>query len=437
MKVSTSRVGLVVVGFAVLGGAWWVMTPDRPAADGPTATAEAQVDLEGKPELGKWRRFTHQFDDGLTEAQRAEIAQLEAIGYLGTTDKEAGRAPVIGRFDPQRAHQGLNLYNSGHRSEAFLVDMQGEVLHQWSVDFFDVWPDYPGERGAPGTNHFRRAFLRPNGDLVGIFEGVAMLCLDKDSNVKWALANRAHHDAWFAGDGTIWTLTREARVIEKVHATRPTLEDFITVLTPDGELVRQISLIDAFLGSDIEDLWDPKQSRKRDVFHTNSIEVLDGSAAGISPVFAQGNVLISSRTLSKVAIVDPASERVVWATSGTYKHQHDAQLIDGSALLLFDNDGLGRHSRVMTVDLATAETTWQVRGTRTEPMFSALLGTAQRLPNGNTLVVESEGGRALEYTPEKEVVWEFFNPHRAGKDDEFIAVLFDLERLAPDAWRPE
>jgi hypothetical protein len=37
---------------------------------------------------------------------------------------------------------------------------------------------------------------------------------------------------------------------------------------------------------------------------------------------------------------------------------------------------------------------------------------ADRLPNGNTLIVESDAGRAFEVTAEGEIVWEFLNPDR-------------------------
>jgi hypothetical protein len=60
---------------------------------------------------------------------------------------------------------------------------------------------------------------------------------------------------------------------------------------------------------------------------------------------------------------------------------------------------------------------------------------ARRLPNGNTLIVESQAGRAIEVTPDQEIVWEFVHPHRAGPQDELIAQLFDVVRLPPDFGR--
>ena len=38
------------------------------------------------------------------------------------------------------------------------------------------------------------------------------------------------------------------------------------------------------------------------------------------------------------------------------------------------------------------------------------MSSAERLPNGNTLITESDKGRAFEVTHAGEVVWEFWNP---------------------------
>jgi hypothetical protein len=42
--------------------------------------------------------------------------------------------------------------------------------------------------------------------------------------------------------------------------------------------------------------------------------------------------------------------------------------------------------------------------------FSFFIGSAQRLPNGNTLIDEGASGRVFEVTADKKVVWEFVNP---------------------------
>ena len=51
------------------------------------------------------------------------------------------------------------------------------------------------------------------------------------------------------------------------------------------------------------------------------------------------------------------------------------------------------------------------------------------LPNGDTLVTDSEGGRAFEVTAAGEVVWRFDSPHRAPDRPELVATLFEVLRV--------
>ena len=43
--------------------------------------------------------------------------------------------------------------------------------------------------------------------------------------------------------------------------------------------------------------------------------------------------------------------------------------------------------------------------------YAYYIGGAQRLPNGNTLIVNGPTGEFIEVTPEKEIVWEYENPY--------------------------
>ncbi|MBW2715529.1 MAG: hypothetical protein JRD03_05605, partial [Deltaproteobacteria bacterium] len=48
----------------------------------------------------------------------------------------------------------------------------------------------------------------------------------------------------------------------------------------------------------------------------------------------------------------------------------------------------------------------------------------------NTLIVEGKKGRAFEVTAEREMVWDYLNPHRLH--DDRIARIWDLQRLDSD-----
>ena len=68
--------------------------------------------------------------------------------------------------------------------------------------------------------------------------------------------------------------------------------------------------------------------------------------------------------------------------------------------------------------------------------FSRTVGSNQRLQNGNTLITESDKGRAIEVTPSRQVGWEFSTPSRGGDSGDVTATLFELVRLEPGFAQP-
>ncbi len=393
---------------------------------------------EEPPELGLWRLSDRALSAReFTDDQRRRIEQLEAIGYvegseLPTTDR------IVTVHDLERAWGGFNFYTSGHGGEAFLLDMDGNVLHTWRAEFDDLWPD---RKHLPRKNYWRRAALFPNGDVVALYAGRGIVKVDKDSNVLWKVGYGAHHDLQVMPNGDIYTLARKARVIPEIHPEEPVLEDFIIVLDQEGEIVKFVSVLEALLRSDFAHLW-PEEERNAagDVFHTNSIEVLDGRFAHRIHWLRRGNVLTSMRRLHTIVVIDMDLEVVVQMWKGDFKAQHDPRILENGNLLLFDNQGREGPSSVIEFELPSREPVWAYRGTPEAPFHSQFCGAAARLPNGNTLITESGHGRAFEVTPEKEIVWEFHNPARAGEDEQFVASLLELVRLPPDFpldWLPD
>lgn len=404
-----------------------------PEDDGSPGDANASVPHE--PLAGRWAKRESQ-EGKLTPEQAESIEQLEAIGYTGGSHEAGSLASGVTIYEKSRVDPGLNLYTSGHGPEAFLLDMEGNELHRWRRSFFDIWPDSDQDPDSEPVSWWRRTVLFDNGDLLAIFEGQGIIKLDRNSAVLWASPIGAHHDLEVLANGDILVLTRRAHMIPRISESLPVLEDSISVLDSAGRESSRLSLIEAFEDSPFIDLWlsaaGPKKRRPGDIFHTNTLELLDGRIADKLPEFRAGNLLISMRQLNTIAVVDPELKRVVWARQGDFVAQHDPSILENGNLLLFDNRGRDGRSRVMELDPADMRVVWVYEGTEEKPFFSRALGTAQRLPNGNTLITESDRGRAFEVTPEKEIVWEFLNPHRAGENDEFIAAISEMLRLPAD-----
>jgi hypothetical protein len=258
--------------------------------------------------------------------------------------------------------------------------------------------------------------------------------LDARSRVLWSYRGGAHHDLFLHPAGELWVLDRRAVRLPRINPEEHVLEDLVTVLDPDnGAVIRQISILEALERSPFAHLLEA-MPRRGDLLHTNTLKLLGEEAREVPlPGFRPGNLLLSVLTIDALAVLDPDRGEVVWAATGPWRRQHEPVLLAGGRILLFDNLGLGDRSRVIEIEAVSTEVVWSYpERPNPELLFSRTLGASRRLPNGNTLITESENGRALEVTAEGEVVWEFYTPHRAGDGGELVATLFEVSRVSAE-----
>jgi len=367
-----------------------------------------------------------------------EIKKLESLGYLSGSELSTGNQNVI-FYNKEKAYNGLNLWVTGNALEAYLMDMDGKIVHTWNLNLSEVWPTFENKMidivDKHLTYYFRRAHLFENGDLLVIIEGKGMVKINKDSEVIWEAQNKAHHDFFIHDNNQIYVLTRTAHIVKEVRSDKPILEDSISVLDEAGNEIKKVSLLKMFYNSDYASLLKSFQLEKneQDIFHTNTIEMLDGTGSDKADWLRKGNLLISIWNLSMVCVVNFEEERVVWAQVGFWHKQHEPVLLDNGNILMFDNQGISKNNaRVIEYDPLTLAVKWNYAGTRETPLDSGLLGACARLKNGNTLISETEHGRVIEVTPDKKIVWEFINPNKIGDNDEFVAYIPELIRLEPD-----
>ncbi len=379
---------------------------------------------------GRWHPVER---EELTGEQAAEIERLKSIGYLTGSQLPPERVGIT-VYDRSRAYDGYNFYTSGDAPAARLMDMEGNVLHEWRYQFIDAWRTGPMTelpKSTKGAGFWRRAYLFPNGDVLAIYDGMGLIKIDKDSNLIWAYLEGAHHDLDVLPDGRIYTIIREAHINPTVNEELPVLEDYVVVLDSEGHELQRVSLLDAFRDSRFAQYLDVMKS-SGDIFHTNTIEVLDGRLQGRIPGFEAGNVLVCVREIDTVAVVDLDTGKVTWAVRAPWSKPHQPTVLDDGNMLIFDNRGYGGVSRVVEFNPATLAIVWEYHGEDPMDFYSKECGSNQRLPNGDTLITETDGGRALEVTQGHETVWEYVNPAHAGDDNEFIASVFDMVRLEPD-----
>ncbi|UCF43528.1 MAG: hypothetical protein JSV99_00965 [Planctomycetota bacterium] len=351
------------------------------------------------------------------------VKRIKSLPYVawvpakGTIEK----AGVV-RYDPELAFDGLNLYNSQTSPEAYLIDMHGNVVHKWT-------------KNIEGGNDWDYVEICEDGDLLVNAKDQMLIRLDWDSNVKWKRRLRFHHDMSFDEDRKIYAIAREDKLVFWRRVPVPILSDYITVLSAAGEMEHEVYLYD--LVKDrvplhrIVDVYrgilNPRTLLKIlhtkimtnytlrngescfDIMHTNSIEIMDRDIEGFC---TKGDWLISIRELDFIGVLDPARGEFIWRWGpGELRRQHHPTLLENGNVLIFDN-GRGRgFSRIIELDPLNRKIVWEYTSEPREKFYSKLGGCCYRLPNGNTLITESDKGYVFEITEAGEVVWEFYNPN--------------------------
>jgi len=271
--------------------------------------------------------------------------------------------------------------------------------------------------------------------------GYGLVKVDRHSNVIWKISDHIHHDLHVRPDGTIVTLAHEwhdshAHPVEGApHLGRVLLDDFVLEIAPDGQVTRRISLLQAIAHSDYAGLLTTVDKEEWDLLHTNTVEPITAEFAAHHHFARAGQIMISSRARNALAILDLETERIVWASCGPYRAQHDPDVLPNGRILLFDNRGHtapGGPSRILELDPASQAIHWCYAGSKEDPLYSFVRSTQQLLPNGNILVTESDGGRILEVTRSGEVCWEFRNPASLPDGEPTIAIVCGAMRLPED-----
>ncbi len=346
---------------------------------------------------------------------------LKSLPYLtwvssdGTIEKKG-----VTIHDLDKAFPGLNLYTPRNLSTAYLIDNEGNILHTWSA----------GPNTMDSWQHIK---LCENGDLLAIVKDKMLLRLDWNSNLLWTNKLRFHHDVTLGPDNDIYSIIRKDISVSFNGQSIPVLADYLVRLSPDGKIKKQISVFDLLGDRIAPEKYESiarwlKEAKKEtngseetaaagerlqhdtppDLFHTNSIEPLPRKIAGIGE---RGDLLISVREMNLIAVIDPEKEKVVWSWGpGVLDKQHHPTVLDNDNILIFDNGPSRYFSRILEIDPKTGEIKWEYKGHPPQDFYSFSRGSCRRLPNGNTLITESDKGRVFEITSTGETVWEFYSP---------------------------
>lgn len=333
-------------------------------------------------------------------------------------------------YDPGECSEGYTLvpYEAGM---ILLVDMKGEVVHKWDI----------------GTE---RARLLENGNIVVMqlnnareydWEGKLVweytLPVGPGEGRGYPTPGLLHHDMQRLPNGNTIFLYHDLVPAEYRqlcnHPERREAEiigDCVCEVNKAGEIIwewhnyKHLDLNDQPEGAPPDDI---------DWTHMNTVTILPLNKWYMQghQEFKPGNVLVCSRHLDKIYIIDKDTKEIVWSYSGKYlwglARPHEPYMIKpgmpgAGNILIFDNGSEKKHrakmetSVVLEINPVSKQIVWMYDNG--SDFYSAIQGTQQRMPNGNTLICESTQGRIFEVTYAGEIVWEYVMPPFPGSDAE-------------------
>ncbi|MDP9899603.1 aryl-sulfate sulfotransferase [Variovorax ginsengisoli] len=338
-----------------------------------------------------------------------------------TVDQVTQRRRGVGLIahDPAASAGGYTLIAPQTAAgNVYLIGIDGEVVHQWKM---------PLRAG-------RHAVILPNGNMGyngnhanspdlyaawSMWHGGDFSEVTPDGEVVWHYEDPTHHhDAkWLANGNLLYAACAPvpAGFAERVpggtaHGPDETMYgDVIREVSRTGELVWEWKSWEHLKPEDFP--IHPGFGR----YHWPLINGLD--------IDADGRVLMSLRTTAGIIGVDKASGDVkLHIPPSVVSHQHAPQALPNGHILTFDNGNFrtGAHvafSRVLEIDPKDNRVVWAYADEMVNAFYTAFMGNAQRLWNGNTHITESATGRLFEVNPEGEVVWEYILPWFAEYPD--------------------
>jgi hypothetical protein len=343
------------------------------------------------------------------------------------------------KYDASKAFQGYTLIAPMSSKTTYLVDMEGYIVHTWQSEYT------PGAHALflENGNLLRGGALGKSPVAFGGAGGIVQE-IDWDGKVVWEYKNQTdktvqHHTFSRMPNGNTLVLCWEKKTQEEAIAkgrNPKTVDkagispDYIQEVDKQGKVVWEWHVWDHVgTGPDQIDLNFVLPSKAgafggADWTHFNTVEYMPET----------DQLILNSRNFGEFYLVNHKTGAIEfrWGNPCTYNSKckspsflddgeqvlfgaHTVSRLENGNFLILDNGWQrteGNRSRVVEFDPKSKTIVWQYAPRSANSFYTAFQGSAQRLPNGNTLLASSAQGHVFEVTGSAppQIVWEFILP---------------------------
>lgn len=362
------------------------------------------------------------------------VAHLQASRFDGRSG--------VTHAEPSRMDPGytmtVGLYNEAFTARLYGPD--GQQVYQWPIDFFKVAED---ELRFKYDAEVHGAWLYPNGDILMNFDPRGLWRISACGDVVWRNTDETHHSIDIDDKGDIWAPLVRVDYHDRRYIDAPRAFDRIGRFDAEtGELLETIDLFEKALEQGLHGLTLGIGNDFSDVLHVNDVEILSSDMAAAFPQFNAGDIMVSSRNINQIWVLDGVTKTIKWRMIGPMLRQHDPDFQPDGTITVYDNrsildaeptnEEIRKYggSQILKIDPITREVTTVFADQDEILFYSFIRGKHQVLKNGNILVTETDFGRILEVTPSGDLVWEVINTWQDNTDE--VALVMSADRYPLD-----
>jgi hypothetical protein len=298
---------------------------------------------------------------------------------------------------------------------AFAAGAYGIVIDNTGrVVWYHRFPSGPGLNFQPQPNG--RYVARPSppvaGEIAPWVEIIPTGTVSRTLGCAHGLQPRLH-DLIAEPDGSYWIMCDEVRTLDLSAAAGSAATQVM------GTVVQHVDVEGELLFE-----WSPFEHFE---LRLADLDAVDRTGATVNwthgnalDIDADGNLLVSFRSLSEIAKIDTQTGTVLWRMGGPYNEftfesgetppfarQHGLRAVGAGRVMLLDNLGDPGASRAERYELDETARTARLTGSygASAGVVAQLGGSTQSLPAGRTLVSFGNGGAVEEYDAAGNVVW--------------------------------
>ncbi|MBT8329905.1 MAG: arylsulfotransferase family protein, partial [Desulfofustis sp.] len=282
-------------------------------------------------------------------------------------------------------------------------------------DILERTPEFSDGPNMVKSYRVQHPLLLEDGGLVFTSGAGPMVKINRCSVIEWVLVHKFHHSIELDHQGNIVTCSKIDG--DGPDTVLPIRDDAIAVVSPEGTLIDEYSIAKILLDNGHRTLIYGIGRFEHNRIHLNDAHPII-EEAGIAET---GDVLISSRHLSTVGLVEPESSTIKWLKTGPWLNQHDINLLPDGRYSIFGNDMVRGYNKTGNVlvekgvsdiyiyDPATDTVTQPYSAVmRAEKIGSLSQGRSRVLANGDVYIEQTDSARLLRIS-DKEVRWEYVN----------------------------